>query len=250
MAATLGDAEALLQRLRLLPAEPLDAAEALDRTLAEGFLLIQRCESSSQQFGWSNPSLFTGEAIFGALGLLLQGRSAAARLAAVPAFLEEAARNVHAAPKAWIARARRECTGGRLLLAGLDLPGSEAAAQAFGRFDDTLQRLDATEDYACGGEVFEQLLRHGHFLAMTVEELERLALERIAEAEAAVAASPPSEPEAPVEEPYLQRFTSTWQRAVTLAEEQDLLTFPDWPVCYVEQPSWVREAAPYLYFLP
>jgi uncharacterized protein (DUF885 family) len=29
-----------------------------------------------------------------------------------------------------------------------------------------------------------------------------------------------------------------------------LLAFPNWPVRFVEQPRWVREAAPYLYFLP
>src|SRR5207244_3102500 len=34
------------------------------------------------------------------------------------------------------------------------------------------------------------------------------------------------------------------------AEQQDLLTFPDRPVRYVEQPTWVRAAAPSFYFLP
>jgi hypothetical protein len=250
MAATLGDAEALLRRLRDLPEEPLEPAEALDRQLAEGFLLIQQWESRSAHFGWANPTQFTGEAIFGVIGLHLQGRSASARLAAIPPFLNEAARNVRVAPRAWIDRARRECTGAQLLLAKLHLPGSQAALQAFGRFDEVLRGLESTDDYACGAEAFALLLRHGHFLEMDADELERLALDRLAEAEAALAESPHPEAEAPPAGPYLARFTSLWQRAAELAEERDLLTFPDWPVHYVEQPEWVREAAPYLYFLP
>ena len=34
-----------------------------------------------------------------------------------------------------------------------------------------------------------------------------------------------------------------------LAEEQALLTWPDFPIRYVPRPAWAREAAPYLYFL-
>src|SRR5439155_1121213 len=60
----------------------------------------------------------------------------------------------------------------------------------------------------------------------------------------------------PVPEPagrptsYLERFSELWQTARNAAEACDLLTFPAWPVRYVEQPARVRDAAPYLYFLP
>jgi hypothetical protein len=258
VAETLGDAEWLLRRLLDLPQEPLDAAERLDRQLAEGFLLIQRWESSSPHFGWRNPSLLAGEAIFGVIGLLLQDRirSAAARLEAIPAFLGEALQHLWAAPRAWIDRARRECTGARLLLANVELPGTAAAADAFARFDAALEGLQAIEDYACGGEVFELLLCRAHFLGMSGEELERLALERMAE-QAAVLAEGPAPP-SPLDKasprgrgrPYLQRFARLWEQARDLAEQSKLLTFPDWPVRFIEQPAWVREAAPYLYFLP
>jgi uncharacterized protein DUF885 len=252
VAETLGDAEWLLRRLLDLAEEPLDAAERLDRQLAEGFLLIQRWESTSPHFGWRNPSLFTGEAIFGVIGLLLQDRirSAAARLEAIPAFLGEAQQHLRAAPRAWIERARRECTGARLLLANLELPGTTAAADAFARFDAVLEGLKATEDNACGGEALEVLLRRGHFLAMSAEELERVALERMAEEAALLADDLPVEPDAAVDGPYLQRFARLWEQARDLAEQSELLTFPDWPVRFIEQPPWVREAAPYLYFLP
>ena len=124
MAATLGDAEALLSRLAALPIEALSPSEEIDRQLAEGFLLIQRWESQSTHFGWSNPSLFTGEAIFGVVSLLLRPfapledrlHSAAARLAAIPEFLDGAICSSQPAPVAWRDRAQRECIGARLLL--------------------------------------------------------------------------------------------------------------------------------------
>jgi uncharacterized protein (DUF885 family) len=50
--------------------------------------------------------------------------------------------------------------------------------------------------------------------------------------------------------PYLERFGVLWSAARDLVEQRDLLTFPDWPVRYVEQPEWVRDAAPSFYFLP
>ena len=250
ISALAGDAEHQLQRLRGLPEEPLNVVDRLDRQLAEGFLLIQRWESRSAQFGFSNPSLFTGEAIFGVIGLLLQHRSPTARLAAVPGFLGEAARHLRQAPRAWIERARRECTGARLLLAELDLPGVDAAAAAFTHFDDALASAAGAEGYACGPEAFDLLLRHGHFLEIDAEELERLALDWLADADATLAATAAPEPGAASQRPYLERFTTLWEDARELAERRDLLTFPDWPVRYVERPAWAREAAPYMYFLP
>jgi hypothetical protein len=280
MAATLGDANDLLRRLQALPPEPLSQAQTLDREMAHGFLLIQRWESTSTQFGPTNPSLWTGEAVFGLVSLLLRPFAplqerlelATARLAAVPAFLDDGMRRIASAPLPWIARARRECVGARLLLdggldaliaaAGAEYAGlqraARAAADAFDRFDRFLERellLRATSDDACGPEAFELLLRHAHFLKGNAEDLERLAIERVEVEEAALKAeAPPSPPALSQREteprPYLARFDELWHAARRLAEEQDLLSFPDWPVRYVERPVWAREAAPYLYFLP
>lgn len=280
IAATLGDAEDLLQRLRALPPEPLSAVQALDRQLAEGFLLIQRWESASAHFGSAppgsgsaNPTVFTAEAVFGLVSLLLHPfaplehrlEMATARLAAVPALLEHGRRRISAAPAAWIARARRECVGAGLLLegginsllveAGAEHPelrnAAHAAAEAFARFDNHLERSVApTEEYAAGGEAFDLLLRHAHMLPIGADQLEQQALERIEqEQEALKAQAPPASPH-DNRGPYLERFDSLWQAARDLAVQHDLLSFPDWPVRYVERPTWAREAAPYLYFLP
>jgi uncharacterized protein (DUF885 family) len=264
----------LLSRLRALPDETLNTGLQLDRQLAEAFLEIAAWEATSAQYAWGNPSLFTGEAVFGVLSLLLRPFAplperlelTAARLAAIPRLLDDGQAVVHDAPAAWSLRARRECGGAQVLFqTGLDqlvhaanishpslhLAAREAQA-ALARFDtfvETELLPAATDRYACGAEVFELLLRRAHFFGGGADELERMALERIAEEEAAIAAGgPPLESTQPSS--YLARFSDLWSAARDLAEQQDLLTFPDWPVRYVEQPMWVRAAAPAFYFLP
>src|SRR5262245_13133542 len=113
------DAEALLARLRDLPDEPLGASAGIDRTLAEGFLEIQRWELASEHGVRGNPSLSTGEAAFGVISLLrrpsapIEQRLEAAigRMEAIPAFLAQRRKTVARAPKAWIERALDECDG-------------------------------------------------------------------------------------------------------------------------------------------
>jgi uncharacterized protein (DUF885 family) len=264
MAATLGDTSRLLLTLAALPAETLSPSEEIDRQLAEGFLLIQRWESGSAHFGWSNPSLFTGEAIFGVVSLLLRPfasledrlHSAAARLAAIPDFLDSEMRQAQSAPAAWRDRAHRESSGAQLLLedVGVHYPGlhgvADAAAMAFARFDAFLKTdLKLTDEYACGPEAFSLLLSHAHFLEMDADNLERLALERIAEEEAALSSAAPSAT-TPETGDYLSRCTELWNDVRDLVTKYDVLTFPDWPVHFVEQPAWAKRAAPYLYFLP
>src|SRR5712691_11815527 len=63
---------AIHQRLRALPAEPLDEAEALDRALVEGGLEILAWEHASTHFHRGNPCVYTGEAVFGVLALFLR----------------------------------------------------------------------------------------------------------------------------------------------------------------------------------
>jgi uncharacterized protein (DUF885 family) len=279
----LSDAEALLARLRALPSEPLSVAQTIDRQLAEGCLEIERWEVGSAQFGFCNPSLFTGEAVFGSLSLLLRSfapfeqrlECLRGRLEAVPADLEAAQHSLQPSPLAWIERARRECSGARLLLgsglarllhaAGVHDPRLERAAgladEAFGRFETYLadQLLPrATQDYACGPDALELLLRRAHFLEEgAADELEQLAVDLLAAADHPSPASRGSAGEGwsnatPVEPALVEcvpRCAELWQMARDFAQQHDLLTFPDWPVHFVQTPEWVREAAPYLYFL-
>ena len=255
-AATLDNADGLLARLHSLPPEELSAAEALDRQLAEGFLLIQRWESSSAHFGWGNPSVATGEAVFGVLGLLLQGRrdAAKARLAGLPALLQAAEQHVRAAPRAWVERARRECTGGRLLMGQLDLPGGVGS----GRGVRALRRLARARAAATGRRRLTRVAtkRLPAAAARTLSGAEHRRAGAIGAGAhgraggGAGAVARPADQGAPVHDDYLGRFAEVWHDVREAAQERDLLTFPEWPVRYVDQPEWVRAAAPYLYFLP
>ena len=276
MRALADDADDLLVRL---PQEP----ESLDQQLAAGYLRILRWEATSHHFN-ANPVHFTGEAIFGPVSLLLRDfaplaerlESARARLAAIPAFLDTGVREIARAPRAWIERARHECAGAHLLLEDVaaDYPplanAARAADQAFTRFDAHLtDGVAATQQYACGTEALDLLLRHAHFSELDAAGIERLAQDRIAEEAAFLAATPaPDEPRAEVpanfraatrasDKPssehatdYLARFQMLWESACQLARDYDLLTVPNWPVRFVERPRWARRAAPYLYFPP
>jgi Bacterial protein of unknown function (DUF885) len=286
IADTLADAEDLLRRLpalapeissgahdlpRLAPQGRTDAQIAtepslsergvdIDWRLAEGFLRIQRWESVSRHFGpFNNPTQFTGEAIFGLISLLLPGQparldAARARLEAVPRFIEVGMRQIRSAPQEWIERGRRECQGARLLLRDVgaeygELTSAARRAQdAFASFDTFLSTLQVTDEYAAGREAFELVVRAAHFAEP--DAVEELALDRVAQEEAALREpGPPADPH-PGEADYLERFEALWNQVHELTEEHHLLTFPDWPVRFVDRPSWAHEASAYLYFLP
>lgn len=289
------DAEALLSALNSLPDEPLSEAQALDRTLARGFLEIQRWELSSGHFARGNPCLHTSEAAFGVIGLLrrpfapLRQRLEAtiARVAALPTLLDSAHSSVGRAPSAWIERAERECSGLRALLddggaeggghtgieafvaeAGGAGPALRAAAHramdAVGRLERRLREARGrTHDrYACGAEALDLLLRHGHFLPIGADEIERYALDQLVESEAhlreharAFQASTWEEALAgladvhPSTADYYARHEELWAACRRAAESHRLVTWPDFPVRYLPRPPWVRAAARHLYFL-
>jgi uncharacterized protein (DUF885 family) len=283
----LAETEALLQRLRQLPSEPLTGAEALDRQLAEGYLECQLWEIASDHFHLGNPSLYTGEAIFGVLSLFLTAfapldqrvESAIARMEAIPDLLAQARTNVVQAPLAWTERAMRECTGALAFFQdgvdwliqheGVAAPRFRAAADKaalsfaeYQHFLETDLRARPTDGYACGEPAFALMMRQGHFVDISPDEIARYAEEQLAEAEAQLSEhaadfGADSHREAlgklaelhPTTEGYYDRHTELWEACRAMAEEQELLTWPEFPIRYVPRPGWARKAAPYLYFL-
>lgn len=265
----------------------LTIAERTDRRLARGFLDIQKWEFSSSHFHRGNPSFHTGEAVFSVLGLFLTDfapfgerlEHAKARMAALPDFLAVARDVVRDAPLTWTERAIRECDGGIALFTdGMSALSAEhgvsdprfdhlcdQAAKAFAEHRSWLENeltTRTTGRVACGPEAFDRYLRVGHFFTESADEISRYAAEQMAEAEADVeralagfgAASaddvmahlsalhpPPDE--------YLAAFDRTWREMKKGAEAHQLVTWPDFPIRYVERPLWSRAAAPYLYFL-
>ena len=261
--------------------------EAIDKRLAEGFLRIQIWEHRSRHFRLGNPTLYTGEAVFGPISLFLADfapmservEAATARMEGVAALLEQARENVRRAPAEWTVRAIRECEGARVFLTeGIGILASEnqittpgfktAADRAAAAFVDFETYLEAelltrtSDEYACGEEAFGLYLTDGHFVATDPEEIIRFAEAQAAETRAeleaaarALGAVDSTEALAGLRslhtttEAYYERFDEIWEMIRRVAEEQELLTWPDLPMRYVPRPTWARSAAPYLYFL-
>ncbi|MGH2404637.1 MAG: DUF885 family protein [bacterium] len=283
----LAGVEGLRARFRTLPREPLAEAEALDRHLIEGMLDIYAWELTSHHFHRANPSLYTGEAIFGVIGLFLRAfapletrvETAVERMHAIPTLLNEGRQTLGRVPRAWIERAIRDCTGARAFfehgveilirderIQNVQVRGAAAvAASAFRDFQahlETVMLPRATDAYACGGEALDLLVRRGHFLDWDAAAVSDLAQERMSSTEAdlraraseigatswreALVALADRHPEV---DQYYGRYAAVWRAARRTAEDHGLLSWPEYPIRYVPQPAWAREAAPSLYFL-
>ena len=282
----LADARDLLSRSDAA-GESLTAMETIDARLARGFLKTQEWELESTHFEHGNPSLYTGEAIFGVLGLFLTDfaplaqrvDSATARMNAVPDLLAQARANVRRSPSEWTQRAIRECDGALALFTeGVDALVAEhaiashrfvtSATKAAEAFADHRAYLEAellprsTNQHACGAEALGCYLEHGHFLQQSAEEIVRDAESEMAEAEAylaehAVDFGASSAPEVlaslsdshPHADEYEASYPAAWDEVRRISEQNELLTWPDFPIRYIPRPEWTRKAAPYLYFL-
>ena len=287
VADTVSGLDALRTRFHGLPPEPLTKAEALDRTLVEGFLDIQQWEITSTHSYRHNPCVYTGEAVFGVIALFLRPfaplatrvDAAVERMMAIPAFLAQGKETIGTAPRAWIERASRDCNGAlaffedgaEILIRddGVRNPRFRAAAgvaaNAFREFraylkDDLPAR--ATDAYACGDAALDLYIRRGHFIDMPAGEISAWAEERMAAAETHLQGSASQLGAAswrealagladrhPAPERYYTRYDEIWQAARAAAKTHRLVTWPEYPIRYVPQPAWARGAAPSLYFL-
>ncbi len=181
-----------------------DFPTLLDAELARAFLEIQRAELASAHGVRGNPVLWTGEAVFAVVSLMIRdfapfvvrARCAIERCEAIPAFLASARSTIggRAIPAAWSARALRECEGAAILLgdgvtkwlgsqpntifiAPSVRAASRRAADAFASFDAWLREQPVAPDAeaACGDELYDLLLSRGHFCTQGRDELLRAA---------------------------------------------------------------------------
>jgi hypothetical protein len=168
-----------------------------DRALAIAFLDVQIAEMQSPHLQRGNPSLATGEALFGVIGLMtrrfapIEARvdAATARFDATPEFLAGAGRSLTqgggrpSVPDEWRLKCLRECDGAeRLLSDGIPkwmvvepvdarrsnrlMRAAVRAREAFEDFRNWLTRDVAAAGggrYACGPELFDLLLERGHW---------------------------------------------------------------------------------------
>jgi hypothetical protein len=267
--------------------EPTD----IDCALADAFLEIQIAEYEGFHFQRGNPALFSGEAVFSIISLMLREFAPAndrvtaleQRLLGIQDFLAKAHRSIDGrpVPSSWTTRALDECDGAVHLLGNgiskwcqahhLDkntVAALERAAQraqtAFVGFRSWLEtRPEApAEASGSGPDFFDLVLRRGHWDFRSREDLLKEVQERFEEAEHKLdemaARMDPGGWEAvstrlgaihPNADEYLDAFDTTWRACKDLAEKRDLVTWPDFPIRYVQIPDWARKAAPHLYFL-
>src|SRR5262249_55962661 len=143
--------------------------------------------------------LAIGEAAFGVISLMtrpfadvgVRARSAAARLAAIPAFLDGARRSIERVPEEWRTKALRECDGvDRLLTIGIppwigveriDDAGADrlkaASGGALNAIQDFRRWLErevpsaSADRYAIGADVYNLLLHRGHWCDRSAAQL-------------------------------------------------------------------------------
>ena len=263
--------------------------DAVDAELARANIDVRILETQSRFFHDRNPALWTGEAIFSVVSLLLRPTqpieactaSLKARLRAIPAFLGAMPSALtEPVPAIWIDRATREARVFAAFLRGqLRLwcsehqvadterqPLNEAAADAAQAFDVAANWLyllprDVDSGYAIGVEAYDILLQRGHFCTQSASTLLQRVLGEMPAAKAhfhALATEVAGAPEAlgaaladdrPTEAGYLAAFTSQFEACRTLALTHDQVEWPDWPLRYVPIPVWARDIAPQLYFL-
>lgn len=277
----------LLEEARALDLFSASPVERLDLHLAVGALELEERELTSSQFQWGNPAYHTGEALFGFLSLFLSDfapldervEAATERLEAIAGFLASARDAVRSAPATWTSRALRECEGARALFGrGIPMLAAQegirssaflaAATRAGAAFESHAGRLEGElrfqlrPDVAYGEDRFHEVLERGHALNMTPDELAEYATEELRKARTWTAldagnlgADSPDELLAllpgihPTEAEYLPRYRELWDEVRRLTEEQEILAWPDAPIRFVPRPEWVRETAPFLYFL-
>ena len=270
---------------RALAADPL----ALDAALAGSVLAVRTTELDSYHFHDRNPALWTGEAIFGAVSLMIRPfapRAARldaleARLSAIPGFLSTMGTViVGRVPPRWIDRARREClAAARLFDRGLTQwleeepvdpraaervrTAGQRAAAAFTRGADALGtlRVASEHEYGVGGVALDALISDGHWCTESFDLLLRRALTELDAARAQLAAGI-SEVAGTAEAfqaaltadhtdapGYLGAFAAKWDECRAHALQHDAVHWPDWPLRYAPIPAWARDAAPDLYWL-
>ena len=289
VASCLSETRALLELVDSGAVErPATKWEAVDRLLARNFLQTQVWELSDARVLLANPCLYTGEATFGIVSLLLRDYhplaervdAAVRRLVALPDLLAQGRANVTSCPAAWAEKAVNECDGGIKLLTdgvavlaaryGVTRPDFHAAAaDAVTAYREFRQYLvdqvlpNAHDSYGVGAEPFDMLLRFGHCLELDGEAVAAYAHKRLADARSALAEvaariDPSAEPAAllarlsalhPTVADYYGTFQAEWDRARAFTVERDLLRWPDYPITFEPIPDWARSAAPHLYFL-
>lgn len=261
----------------------------LDAELARASMDVRQLEFESRFFHDKNPALWTGEALFSVIGLMLRPpvtveeafASIAMRLHDLPRFLEDMPGTItEPMPAPWVERAVRECEVGATLFRGrlgmwLDAHGAdeasrfwvleagEVAAKALDTAAAWLRAQPPVPDasMSIGAEAYEVLLRRGHFCAEDAASLLQRAQDALPAARERLEAlaldavgtveglGDALADDHPGANSFLAAFADKWEQCREFAADHDLVEWGDWPLRYVPIPAWAADAAPHLYFL-
>lgn len=261
----------------------------LDAELARASMDVRQLEFESRYFHDKNPALWTGEALFSVIGLMLRPpatveeafASIAMRLHDLPRFLGDLPGTItEPMPPRWVERAVRECAVGADLFRtklgmwldafGADdasrmwvLEAGEVGAAALDEAAAWLRSQPMREDasMSIGSEAYAVLLSRGHFcdhdaatLLQRAQEAMPEARERFESLAIDAAGSVDALADAIADDHataggYLAAFADKWQQCREFAADHDLVEWGDWPLRYVPIPAWAADAAPQLYFL-
>ena len=287
IANTIDEMENLLSDLHQLSGKSLNKWEKLDLQAAEGYLETQLWEYRSNHFQNGNPCTYTGEAVFGVMSLFFNTATPAAerisaaqkRMRAIGSFLEQGRRNISEAPMEWTHRAINECEGGiafftngiNQLIVDYDISDPEfrqagdLAETAFREFKQYLENkvlLHTNQNYGAGKDALDLMIRKAHFVDMTTDEIVQYAEIQwndadlyLCEHASDFGSDDPKQALAgllndhPSLENYYDAFEQVWNACKESVIENNLVTWPDFPIKYGPRPVWSRDAAPHLYFL-
>ena len=257
---------------------PLDAAE-IDRRVASGYLASQQALLASDHAPWRDPSVLTGLAVLGVIGLLRRDFAPASdrmaramdRVWGLPGLLEAAATAAETAPGLWRDTAAGQCRAGAALCRdglprfcadhGLPPPDAEdcrAAALAFDRLGDALRQPAAPDARrpVCGRALLDLLLETTHHIAGGSATVEAIALAEFETARAALegAALPgrggwqrvlaETQGRLVPRDEVLARHRALFEAHRALIIERGLLTWPDYPLTFRETPAWLQGIMP------
>jgi hypothetical protein len=231
------DVEGTLRELQALPEPNPGTLDWLDREAFRAHLELEHLALVQLRHWENNPVEPLETAVGSIFGLLMRrdvdrpetAEAIRKRLQAVPAFLEATRRRVERPIRMWLEAARPAARGSIEFLRGVvpDLTqrhpklasGLEQAAAAsleamagYDRWLDAVADLPLPEDPAAGAQALEQIVRTGHGLSHSLDELDRIAdreIERInrelAETASAIA---PDRSWAQIMEEERERFAS------------------------------------------
>lgn len=268
----------LVEDERLLDPAPVGSPEAHDRALAVGHLRSELLLSGTAHSSAGNPTVYSGQSLFGVLSLLRRPFAPASdrlanaieRMDRVPALLRVGESRLRVMPTGWIDRALADARGALALFdegiaafcrthdldAGPTDSVASAAADAtarFGRFLEDARTRSTQRAAACGGPALDALFAWAHGIEGGSEEVERTAWARLEESRSGLqdatrrlglgdanelaAALRENHPD---RDSFLNRHTELFETHRAVAQEHALVTWPPYPLAFVETPRWLQ----------